>query len=240
MLPHRRRAIHILSPPARPAEVMHDLAKWLAPYAESGWPLMLKVAGPLCTEKWLAPLYYLRAIDSERRDEFRSSVLSEDQKGSLAMRCGLWLPLLLLCCADTMAVDGPAKIVGSVVDRGSHPLAGVSVASFWTIQGQAGLRPNRSCKTDSEGRFSLVLDRTSVDTALLAFDSSRKVGGLAVVSSKHPDRPLRIEVAPLVELRGRFTCNELSKAPAETGIWIGFPPTDQPLLTSFAQGLASS
>ena len=54
------------------------------------------------------------------------------------------------------------------------------------------------------------------DTVVMAIDPTGGLGGLAVIPAKGPGGPIQIEVAPLVEVRGRFTCEESGQPPGET------------------------
>ena len=54
------------------------------------------------------------------------------------------------------------------------------------------------------------------DKVVMAVDPTGAFGGLARISAKTPAAPIQIEVVPLVELKGRFTCEESGTLPGET------------------------
>ena len=108
------------------------------------------------------------------------------------------------------------EVAGRVVDQEGKPVAGARVAENWFAEQTAPLEPNRPARTDADGGFSLEVTLYSRDTVVMAIDPTGSLGGLAVIPAKGPGGPIRIEAAPLVEVRGRFTCEESGLSPGET------------------------
>ncbi len=139
--------------------------------------------------------------------------------------------LLLLLLPTVSVAQDPVSVSGTVVDAQGRPLADVQVADSWQSAARA---PNplgfmsafSSGRTGADGRFTIKLQpygRASV--ALLAIDAAQKLGGIAVIDVKQPGQEISIQLAPLVEVRGRFSCNELNRAPTRTNVYITHKPS---------------
>ena len=124
------------------------------------------------------------------------------------------LALILSLSANVSAVT-IVDVLGQVVDHEGKPVAGVRVADTWFAEQSAPLEPSRPTLTDAEGRFSLKLEIYGRDIVVMAIDSTGALGGLAAVAVKDPGAPIRIEIKPLVEVRGKFTCEESGQSPGE-------------------------
>ena len=72
--------------------------------------------------------------------------------------------------------------------------------------------PFGGTKTDGEGRFTVKVDFYGRDAALLAIDSSRKVGGTAVVPVADAKREVEIRLVPLVRVHGKLESKDLGRA----------------------------
>jgi thiol-disulfide isomerase/thioredoxin len=99
------------------------------------------------------------------------------------------------------------EVSGRVVDHGGRPVAGARVAESWFAEQDAPIEPNQVLQTDSDGRFCFEIKHYGHDTIVTAIDASGSRGGFQVIHVKEP-APIRIELVPLVEVRGRFTCKE--------------------------------
>jgi thiol-disulfide isomerase/thioredoxin len=64
----------------------------------------------------------------------------------------------------------------------------------------------------------------------MAMDPTGSLGGFAVIPAKGPGGPVRIEITPLVEFRGRFTCEESGQAPGETSLEMFREPESLPVV----------
>jgi hypothetical protein len=58
----------------------------------------------------------------------------------------------------------------------------------------------------------------------MAVDPASKLGGIATIRAQTADKPLLIEVSPLVEITGHFTCSESGKSPGWTNVYMGAMP----------------
>jgi thiol-disulfide isomerase/thioredoxin len=133
------------------------------------------------------------------------------------MKLRIWILILTLSASANVAAGTIVHVTGRVVDKAANPVAGARVAENWFAEQTAPLEPNRPAITDADGRFSLELELFNRDTVVMAVDAAGKLGGLAVIPAKEAEHgPIRIEVAPLVEARGRFTCDESGQPPGET------------------------
>jgi thiol-disulfide isomerase/thioredoxin len=131
---------------------------------------------------------------------------------------------LIWTIVPSIAVSAPVQITGRVVNKEGKAVAGAEVAEYWRKDDHGELNALPSAKTDGDGRFKLECDLSSRDQPLLAFDASRKLGGIATIRVNAIDKPLVIELSPLVEFRGHFTCTESGQAPDWTNVEISPVP----------------
>ena len=132
------------------------------------------------------------------------------------MKHSIGAVVIILLSSANIAGATIVEVAGRVVDKEGKPVAGARVAEDWFAEQTAPLEPNRSAQTNAEGRFSLELMLYDRGTVVMARDPRGDLGGLAVIPAKGPDGPIRIELTPLVEVRGRFTCEESGQPPGET------------------------
>jgi thiol-disulfide isomerase/thioredoxin len=134
------------------------------------------------------------------------------------MRLHFGISVMILSLSANVAAGTIVRLTGQVVDTDGKPVAGARVAEDWFAEQAAPLKPNSPALAGADGRFSLELELHSrSDTVVMASDSTGTLGGLAVIPAKEgPGGPIRIQVAPLVEVRGRFTCEESGQSPGET------------------------
>jgi hypothetical protein len=143
------------------------------------------------------------------------------------MKLRIGVMVLMLSSSANVAGSTIRQVAGRVVDKDGRPVAGARVAEGWFAEQSAPLEPSRPARTDADGRFSLELELYSLDTVVMAIDPTGKLGGLAVIPvKKGPGGPIRIEVVPLVEVRGRFTCEESGQSPGETYATMLLTPGD--------------
>jgi thiol-disulfide isomerase/thioredoxin len=134
------------------------------------------------------------------------------------MKPQVGMVVLLLWPSANMVAGTIVQVTGRVVDQAGKPVAGARVAENWFAEQAAPLEPNSPAVTSADGRFSLEIELHSrTDTVVMTIDPTGTLGGLAVIPAKDgAGGPIRIEVAPLVEVRGRFTCEESGQSPGET------------------------
>ena len=130
-----------------------------------------------------------------------------------------WIGMVVLVVAAANFAGGvTVPVAGRVVDERGKPVAGAQVAEDWFADQTLPLEPNQPARTDAEGRFSLELQLYGHDTVVMARDAAERLGGSLVIPAKGPDGPVEIKVAPMAEVRGRFTCEESGQAPAEAPV----------------------
>ena len=133
---------------------------------------------------------------------------------------------LIWTLVPSLAWAVPVQVTGRVVDKAGKAVSGAEVAEFWTRNDQRDMQALPSAKTDGDGRFRLECDLDSRDQPLFAIDSSQKLGGIAIIRKGAFDKPLLIEVSPLVEVKGRFTCSESGQAPEWTNASMSLMPAE--------------
>jgi hypothetical protein len=124
------------------------------------------------------------------------------------MQMRIVLFVLAVLCSAIARAGTIAIVTGEVVDAQGKPVAGARLGKFWIAQENGPLDPFRSAKSEADGRFKLELELYNRDAVVMAVDKTRALGGLAVVSLKEPRKPLRIELAPLTDLRIRFNSEQ--------------------------------
>ena len=140
------------------------------------------------------------------------------------MKRGIILAALVWALVPVAAWSKPVLVTGRVVDKGGKPVAGAEVASFWNRDDQGKMKAYRSVKTDGDGGFKLECELYSRDQPLMAIDPTAKLGGIATIRAQAFDKPLLIEVSPLVEIKGHFTCSESGKSPGWTNVYVSVMP----------------
>jgi len=130
---------------------------------------------------------------------------------------------------------GQDQVSGTVVDAAGRPVAAARVADFWTSAGddqnaQGSMHPFNMTETDAEGRFTITLQFYGRPSALLAIDAAQQHGGIAVIDPQRLDTPVSIRLVPLIEVRGRFSCDELARPPSWTNVYVEHKPSGKRLL----------
>lgn len=160
------------------------------------------------------------------------------------------LRLLAMICVSTAAVQAwplmlhaqtaaASKVVGKVVDAKGQGVGDVTIATFWTRSYRGAhkgiLTPYRDATTDAQGQFTIELQLYGRDSALLAMDRDRRLGGLVLVSAKQPEKPLSITLVPLARVHGTLSCNELGKPPTWTNIYLSAMPGTARVMSNESQ-----
>jgi hypothetical protein len=138
----------------------------------------------------------------------------------MAMKVRCWIVAVLIGFLPLTAhAQEEVKVTGRVVDADGKPVAGVEIASFWMAEGKR-MRPIKAASTNAEGRFTLPVTFYGRADGLLALDRERKKGGLVLVDPKDANKPVEIELVPLVHVHGRFHCKELDVRPKWTMVYM--------------------
>jgi thiol-disulfide isomerase/thioredoxin len=133
------------------------------------------------------------------------------------MKMRIAVVLLILSVSRSGDAATVVKVKGQVVDAKGKPVAGARVATWWFADQSEALKSERpAARCDAEGRFSLELELDRRDAVLTAVDATGTLGGLAIVSAKAPQNPLRIQLAPLAEVHAHFASENPSLALMET------------------------
>jgi hypothetical protein len=130
-------------------------------------------------------------------------------KTTKAMFISAVVPAVVVLSASLAAQAGTVvKITGQIVDAGGKPVAGARISESWSTAEGKPLETDHPAITDAAGKFSVEMEFYQRDRALLAFDGTGKLGAVAIVSHKTPEKPLRIQLSPLSELRFRYGSEE--------------------------------
>jgi thiol-disulfide isomerase/thioredoxin len=140
------------------------------------------------------------------------------------------IALILLVAGPSMAQDREVKVKGRVLDPDGKPVAGADVGSFWGVgrddgpeEGPPGQTAFGGVKTDGDGRFTVKVDFYGRDSALMAIDADRKIGGIAVVPVADAGREVEIRLAPLTKVHGKLGSKDLGRAIPWTNVYIYLP-----------------
>ena len=133
------------------------------------------------------------------------------------------LGLLTLCFAITVNADAATivKVHGRVLDEKDNPVAGVRIADWWFAEEAGVLEPVKPALSGKDGQFSLELEISNRDLAVMAIDATGMLGGVGTVRAKSPDDLLEISLAPLVETRVRYASENADRILGRTYItWL--------------------
>ena len=116
------------------------------------------------------------------------------------------LGLLTLFLAITVNADAATivKVHGRILDEKGNPVAGARVTDSWFAEEAGVLEPIKPALSGKDGQFSLELEISNRDLAVMAIDATGMLGGVGIVRAKSPDDLREISLAPLVETRVRY------------------------------------
>jgi thiol-disulfide isomerase/thioredoxin len=156
------------------------------------------------------------------------------------MKTMLRMAVFFLLAASNARAGTVVKITGQVVDSGGKPVGGVRVNETWfTAQGKP-LEAEHPAISDAAGKFSLEMTLYHLDRALVAFDATGKLGGVAIVSHTAPPKTLRIQLSPLSELRFRYGSEVAADPLPESFVTLFLKEGTIPLISGRARTLAFS
>ncbi len=84
--------------------------------------------------------------------------------------------------------------------------------AIWKQEGVLAVRPANLAKTTSKGNFTLTIQGRQ-QAPVFAVNTDRTHGGLVLVDRSAADRPLRIQLKPLVRVAAEIFCPETGKSP---------------------------
>ena len=97
-----------------------------------------------------------------------------------------------LLAGSSTAQESAVKVRGCVLDRDGRPMKGVEVAPMWNVGEADGKQSGFGrVTTDDDGRFTVKVDFYGRDVVLMAIDSGRMVGGMALVPSRRCEARVR-------------------------------------------------
>jgi len=134
---------------------------------------------------------------------------------------GAWFAIAQVAVAQ----DRDVKIVGRVVDAAGKPVAGVEVAPHWGVPREGGKQSGLgAAKTDADGKFVVKVNFDGKDVGIMAIDSERKTGGLAIVARKAVMEPVEIRLGPVVRVHGKFDSKALGRPPIWMYVYVNLLP----------------
>ena len=126
----------------------------------------------------------------------------------------LLLPLLLLLGLPPFADGAERTLRGRVVDAEGKGVAGIEVATAWTIDA-GGATPRKGVKTDADGRFSLPRPSSDSEVTVVAYDAARARGAIVAIDPKAVANEPSLSLAPTVRVTGALSAVEGKHYPAD-------------------------
>lgn len=84
--------------------------------------------------------------------------------------------------------------------------------AIWKQEGVLAVRPAYSATKTSKGAFTLTIERRQ-QVPVFAVNTERTHGGLVLVDRSEADRPIRIQLKPLIRVAAEIFCPETGKSP---------------------------
>src|SRR5262245_4156044 len=150
--------------------------------------------------------------------------------------CGLRLACALVALALGAGLGRAEKVTltGRVVDASGQPVAGSEFGTHWMREKKA-MRAGDSVVADAQGRFQLEIDYHGQPVALMALDPEQKRGALFVLPTNQNQSALELRLAPLITVRGQFTCSELGRPPGWCSALLSSLPAKAQVVQDYAE-----
>ncbi|MDJ0975113.1 MAG: carboxypeptidase-like regulatory domain-containing protein [Planctomycetota bacterium] len=139
------------------------------------------------------------------------------------------IALLLVLWPIGEATAGSRTVRGRILDAEGKPVAGVIVASAWTVSAE-GARPIQGVTTDARGRFALYREIGSHPLSLLALDPKGESGALISIRSTDVSLEHEATLVPCLVVEGKLSTEGGKYYPAVASAWVAPAATRAPLL----------
>lgn len=161
-------------------------------------------------------------------------------------RCGIAHACIITTCLLTVSVgiaQDLIQVTGTILDESGKPVEAAIVAEQWTASAmaqnpQGPMRPISEVRSGPDGRFIKEIEFDGRPVVLFAIDANQKHGGITVVEQKAASDPISIKLTLLVEVRGRFSCDDLKQAPTWTNVYIEHKSSGRRILSCDSRAAA--
>jgi len=154
------------------------------------------------------------------------------------MNLRIGITMLVLGSALTAEASTIVRVTGQVVDAAGKPVAGARVGGYWISEQGGPLKSERPAVSGADGRFSLEIELFRFDQALMAFDPTGQLGGVATIGIKSPQQPISLKLLPLGRIRTQFTSEKSDVPLSESFLTLLLPPNK--LQLGYARSRAST
>lgn len=135
-------------------------------------------------------------------------------------------------CLSAAAGAGEKSINGTVVDSKGQPQAGIEIAASWNVsEKDFQLTPAQKIESDKAGQFAGKVPAGDGPLVILAFDKTRTRGALRVVPLEDVEKPVRLELTPLVKTSLELAIGDFEKKPAKVRVQCYAEPMNVRFLT---------
>jgi thiol-disulfide isomerase/thioredoxin len=154
------------------------------------------------------------------------------------MNLRIGITMLVLGSALTAEASTIVRVTGQVVDAAGKPVAGARVGGYWISEQGGPLKSERPAVSGADGRFSLEIELFRFDQALMVFDPTGQLGGVATIGIKSPQQPISLKLLPLGRIRTQFTSEKSDVPLSESFLTLLLPPNK--LQLGYARSRAST
>ncbi|MHC5010123.1 MAG: carboxypeptidase-like regulatory domain-containing protein [Planctomycetota bacterium] len=123
-----------------------------------------------------------------------------------------YLLLFLLRVGAPEAAAEESGVSGRVVDASGAPVAGIEVATYWTI-GDGRWTARNGVTTDADGAFAIEVRVQSRTRSLMALDETQEHGAVALLDEETIQEPIVLTLERTTRVHGAFESSELGYPP---------------------------